>query len=180
MEVTRLRDELLRLATDRKTAVERAAVLHEQAGLHSAHADAVAVQVEEAGRSVARLTNVTSEASATATRQREGLQFALNEEVRLAALRAQVDEDVERARKALVLSQRKFDESSAAHANLERDLHIETARRETVLEAWTAATADAVLSAANACHAEADGAECDQLIEEARQRLTELANAADQ
>jgi len=37
-----------------------------------------------------------------------------------------------------------------------------------------------VLSAANACHAEADGAECDQLIEEARQRLTELAKAADQ
>ena len=81
------------------------------------------------------------------------------------------------ARKALVLGQQNFDESSAIHADLERDLRVETADREMALEAWTAATEGAAHSAAVASQAEATAAECDQRIEQARERLTEMANA---
>ena len=177
MEVTRLRDELLRLAAQRAAAIEHAAVLHEQAALQSTQADAAAVLVEETGRSVARLTTVTSQALAITVSQREGLELARREDARIAALRAQIDEDGEKARKALVLGQHKFDESSAAHANLERDLLAEMARREAVREEWTAATDSVVRSAADARDAQVVADECDLLIEEARKRLTELANA---
>jgi len=176
-EVTRLRDHLLRLAAQRKTAVEHAAVLHEQAVLHSTEADAAAVLVEETGKSIARLTTVTSQASATAVSQFEGLLLAQQEDSRIAVLRAQVDEDAEKARRALVMGKRRFDESSAAHANLERDLSAEVARGEAVRGEWAAATDGAVRSAAEARNAEAVAAECDNLIEEARKRLTEMANA---
>jgi hypothetical protein len=137
----------------------------------------IPVLVEEAGRSVARLATVTGQALTTAVSRREGLQLARNEDARIAALRAQVDEDAEKARKALVLGEHKFEESSAAHANLERDLQAEMARREAVRDEWTAATDGAARSAADARDAQAEAAECDNLIEEARERLTELANA---
>ena len=176
-EVLGLRDEVLRLATERKAAVEHAAVLREQALLHSAQADAAAVLVEEAGKSIARLTKVTSEASSMAVGQFEGLQLASREDARIAALRAQVEEDAEKARKALVLSQNNFDESSAVHANLQRDLQVQKAHRETLVQAWTAAADGATGSSASARHAETAAAECDQLIEEARERLIEMANA---
>jgi len=51
------------------------------------------------------------------------------------------------------------------------------ARGEAVREEWTAASEGAVRSAAEARNAEAVAAECDNLIEEARKRLTEMANA---
>jgi hypothetical protein len=103
--------------------------------------------------------------------------LARHEDARVAALRAQVEEDAAKAGKALAQGQHDFDESTAVHANLERDLQVEVADREAVLEAWTAATDGAVRSAANALHEEATAAECDQLLEEARERLTEIANA---
>ena len=176
MEVAGLRVELLRLAAERKGAIDQAAVLHEQATAQSEKADSAAVLLEEAARSILRLTRVTTDASDTVASDFAGLQAARNEDVRIATLRAQLDEDAENVRQALVLGQHNFDQSSAAHANLEHDLRVETADQEMALEAWTAATQGAANSAADARQAETTATECDERIEKARERLIEMAN----
>ena len=106
----------------------------------------------------------------------EGLQLARQEDARIAVIRAQVDEEAERARKAVVLGQHNFDEASAVHTSLERDLNVERAGHETFMEAWTEATDGAARSAASARHAQAAAVECDLLFEEAHERLTEMAH----
>lgn len=177
-EVAQLRGDLLRLAAERAGALEQATRLRDQTALHSTIADKTAAQVDEADVSIARLRSVTSEASATAVGQLEKLELARAAEARIAALRAQLEQGTEEVRKSLVVSQSEYDESDAAHAHLEQDLQAQIAQRDTISEAWRAATDSAVQCAAHAGLAEAAADECDRRIEEGRQRLTELANAA--
>jgi hypothetical protein len=176
-EVAQLREDLLRMAAERAAALDKAVLLRALAATHSAEAADAAARAEEDGRSISRLSSATSEASANAQTQLEGLRLAQAEVARVGEIKARAEADAEMAGKTLAVGQGLFDEASAAQTVLQRDLQAMIARQEAANDEWTAAHDGAARSEANAKHAEATVIECDQLMSEARERLTALAVA---
>lgn len=176
-EVAQLREDLLRMASERTAAMDKATLLRGRAVTHSVEADAAAARAEEVSRSISRLHGVTSEASAVALSQLEGLRLAQAEVAAADEIKARAEADAEAARRALAVVQRTFDEASAAKTTLQSDLQTVIDRREAVHVEWTVAKEGAARSESNARHADATVTECDQLMSEARERLTALAEA---